>query len=75
MNHNIIKWAGTITTIASAFVVSVSPHLATYPGAFVGYVVGAGFWLWYAIRIRDYPMGVLNAFYLLLNGFAIYTRL
>ncbi len=75
MNQNLIKWIGTITTIISAAIVSISPHLATYPGAFVGYLIGAACWLFYAYKINDYPMGVLNAFYLVLNGFAIYTRL
>lgn len=75
MNQNMIKWIGTITTICSAIVISVSPHLSTYPAAFAGYLIGAAFWLYFAWRVNDYPLAVLNAFYLILNSFAIYTRL
>lgn len=70
-----IKWIGTITTIISSLVISISPQLSTYPAAFAGYFVGAAFWLCYALRIKDYPLGVLNCFYLLINSFAIYIRL
>lgn len=75
MNQNLVKWVGTVTTIISAVLVSASPHLATKAFSFVGYVIGSSCWLVYGLKTKDFPLTVLNIFYILINAFAIWARL
>lgn len=72
--NNILKWIGNIVIMFSAIIIGFCPNISLHWESFLGYIIGAGMWMWLALKDKDYPLAVLNIFYVLIDVYAIYIR-
>lgn len=67
MQTNIIKWAATVLTIAGAICTSLN----MFPINAWLFNIGGLFWLWFAIKIRESSLIVVNAALLLIYSVGV----
>lgn len=60
---NIIKWLGTITSVAGSFVVA----LQIYTFGYVLFLIGSISWFYIGLVSRDKPLWILNGCFLTAN--------
>lgn len=58
MNLNVLKWLGTGFTILGALLTSLGGF---DPYNVYAFNLGAGFWLWASVRMRDAALMAVNA--------------
>ena len=72
MTLTALKWLGTGFTILGALLTSLGDW---DPLNVVAFNLGAGFWLWAAIRMREMSLIVVNAVLLTIYAFGTILRL
>ena len=64
-----LKWIGTIASIAGSFIVAMKLFLIGY----CLFIVGSVSWLYVGIRQREIPLIVLNGTFLCANFLGLYN--
>ena len=72
MNLNVLKWLGTSFTILGALLTSLGNW---DPLNVIAFNLGAGFWLWASIRMRELSLITVNAVLLTIYAFGSILRL
>ena len=72
MNLTALKWLGTGFTILGALLTSLGDW---DPLNVIAFNLGAGFWLWASIRMRDSALITVNAVLLTIYAFGSILRL
>ena len=72
MNLTLLKWLGTGFTILGALLTSLG---GLDPYNVLAFNLGAGFWLWAAIRMQDSALITVNAVLLTIYVFGSILRL
>ena len=72
MNLTALKWLGTAFTILGALLTSLGDW---DPLNVIAFNLGAGFWLWAAVRMRELSLIVVNSVLLTIYAFGSILRL
>lgn len=70
-----VKWFATFCVCASAILVSFSIELSLQPHVFLGFLIAHILWTGAGIIMKDKPIIVLNAIFILIDTYAIIIRL
>lgn len=70
-----MKWLANICVMLSAILVSSSVALSTQPLTFIGFLVAHVLWLIAGMIMKDKPIMALNAFFIIIDMYAIIIRL
>jgi hypothetical protein len=70
-----MKWIANIGVMISAVLVSASVALSAQPLTFIGFLVAHIMWLFAGIIMKDKPIMALNAFFIVIDIYAILIRL
>jgi hypothetical protein len=58
-----LGWIGTISSVIGSFLVALGIMI----GGYTLFLIGAGSWLWVALKTRNWSLGVLNGFFMVAN--------
>jgi len=72
---NRLKWLANVCVMLSAILVSASVSLSAQPLTFIGFLVAHVMWLFAGIIMKDKPIMALNAFFIIIDIYAIGIRL
>ena len=70
-----LKWIANAFVIISAAAISFSTELAITPPIFFGFLIAHIMWVFAGIIMKDKPIITLNAFFVIIDIYAIIIRL